>query len=79
MMLRMEVEGELLTQAEAAAKARGLTLNEFVAVALRSAVAQTSFTAPSAFAQKVHDFGAHLESPWSLLADLETSAAVMRK
>ncbi|MGZ8900475.1 MAG: hypothetical protein ACXW3Z_10300 [Limisphaerales bacterium] len=79
MILRLEVESNLLTQAEAAAKARGLAFNEFVMVALRSAVAQTKFTAPSAFTQKVHDFGAHLESPWSLLAELETNAALMRK
>jgi hypothetical protein len=79
MILRMEVEGDLISQAEAAAKARGLAFHEFVSVALRSAVAQTQFTPPSAFTQKVHDFGAHLESPWSLLAELETNAAVMRK
>lgn len=79
MILRMEVEGNLITQAEAAAKARGLGFNEFVSVALRSAVAQTKFTPPSSFTQKVHDFGSHLESPWSLLAELETNGAVVRK
>lgn len=79
MILRLEVDGDLITQAEAAAKARGLAFNEFVVVALRSAVAQTKFTPPSAFTQKTHDFGAHLESPWSLLADLETNATVTRK
>jgi hypothetical protein len=42
-------------------------------------VAQAQFVAPTAFTQKVHDFGTHLESPWTLLADLETNAAVMRK
>jgi len=78
-MLRVDLEEELIAQAEASAKAQGLGFKEFVATALRSAVAQTKFTPPSAFTQKTHDFGAHLESPWSLLADLETNATVTRK
>ena len=79
MMVRLEMEGDLLTHTETAAKARGLSFDEFITVALRSAIAQTGFTTPSDFSQKVHDFRTHLENPWSLLADLETNAAVMRK
>ena len=45
--------------------------------ALRGAVEQAKFATPPVFTQKVHDFGVHLDSPWSLLADLETNAAVM--
>ena len=79
MIVRLEIGGDLLTQAEAAARAQGIEFKEFVNTALRAAVAQAQFVAPTAFTQKVHDFGTHLESPWTLLADLETNAAVMRK
>jgi hypothetical protein len=79
MMLRLEIEDELMGQAEAAAKAQGVSFDAFVKQALRGAVAQTRFRAPTIFEQRVHDFGADLESPWSLLADLETSAAVLMR
>lgn len=75
-MLRLEMEDELIAQVEASAKAQGLGFKDFVATALRSAVAQTKFTAPQTFTQKVHDFGTHLENPWSLLAEMETNALV---
>lgn len=76
-MLRVEVEDELVTQTEAAAKQQGVSFKEFIATALRGAVEQAKFATPPVFTQKVRDFGAHLESPWSLLADLETNAALM--
>ena len=79
MILRLEVSGDLMTQVEMAAKAQGVSFQEFVTNALSSAVAQTKVVAPRTFSQKVHDFGAHIESPWSLLSDLETSAALVRK
>jgi len=79
MIVRLEIEGELLSQAEAAARGQGIHFKEFVSAALRQAVADSKAVAPAAFTQKVHDFGTHLESPWTLLADLETSAAVLRK
>lgn len=76
-MLRVEVEDELVAQTEAAAKQQGVSFKDFVATALRGAVAQAKFATPPVFTQKEHDFGTHLESPWSLLADLETNAALM--
>ena len=79
MIVQLEIEGELLSQAESAARGQGIQFKEFVSTALRHAVAQAKFVAPAKFTQKVHDFGTHLESPWTLLADLETSAAVLRK
>ena len=77
MMLRVEVEDALLAQSETAAKQQGVNFKEFVSTALKSAVAQAKFATPPVFTQKVHDFGTHLECPWSLLADLETSAAML--
>lgn len=79
MILRVEVEDELVAQSEVAARSQGLKFDAFVAGALRTAVSQAKLTAPGPFAQKVHDFGTHLESPWSLLADLETSAAQIQR
>jgi hypothetical protein len=79
MIVRLEIEGDLLSQVEAAARGQRIEFKEFVSSALRNAVAQAKFVAPTKFTQKVHDFGTHLESPWTLLADLETSAAVLRK
>ena len=79
MIVRLEIEGDLLTEVEAVARGQGIELKEFVNTALRTAVAQAQFVASSAFTQKVHDFGTHLESPWTILADLETNGAVVRK
>ena len=77
MILRVEVEDALVAQTEAAAKQQGVSYKEFIRTALQSAVAEARFSTPPVFTQKVHDFGIHLESPWSLLADLETDAALM--
>ena len=79
MIVRLEIEGDLLTRVEAVARAQGIEFKEFVNAALRTAVAEAKFVPPAYFSQKVHAFGAHIESPWTLLADLETNAVVMRK
>jgi hypothetical protein len=79
MILRLELNGDLLTQVERAAKAQGVSLQEFATTALSSAVVQTKFVATRTFSQKVHDFGTHLENPWTLLSDLETSAMLPPK
>ena len=79
MIVRLEIDGNLLSEVEAAARAQGIDFKEFVHTALRNAVSHAQFITPAPFSQKVHDFGLHLESPWTLLADLETNAAVMRK
>lgn len=79
MILSLEVSGDLMTRVEASAKAQGVSFQEFVTNALHSAVAQTKSVPPRIFSQKVHDFGTHLENPWTLLSDLETSAALARK
>lgn len=79
MIIRLDIEDELVAHAEMAAKQQGLGFNEFVSAALRGALAQVQFAPLPAFTQKVHDFGTHIESPWSLLVDIETNAAVMQK
>ncbi|HEX7862929.1 MAG TPA: hypothetical protein VF773_21530 [Verrucomicrobiae bacterium] len=79
MIIRVEVEDDLAAQVEVAARTQGIQFDAFVASALGVAVSQAQLTAPGPFVQKVHDFGTHLESPWSLLADLETSAAQIQR
>ena len=78
MIVRLEIGGDLLTQAEAAARAQGIEFKEFVNTALRAAVAQAQFVAPTAFTQKVHDFGTHIESPWTILVDIESEEYVLK-
>lgn len=79
MIIRVEVDDDLATKVEVAARGQGIQFDAFVASALSVAVSQAQLTAPGPFVQRVHDFGTHLESPWSLLADLETSAAQIQR
>ena len=79
MIVRVQVEDDLLARVEVAASSQGVQFDAFVASALRVAVAQVQLTAPIRFVQKVHDFGTHLESPWSLLAELETTGALVQR
>ncbi len=74
MIVPIEIREELVTRAEAAAKAEGLSFREFVARALERALTQSIPTQPKPFVQRAHDFGTHLESPWTLLAEIEGEA-----
>ena len=72
MNTRLEIDTELATRLEAAAKARGVTLKDFVADVLKETVNQDPPTAPPApYVLKTYDLGGHIESPWTVLADLE--------
>ena len=72
MIATLEIDDQLFAQVEAAAKARGVGLRDFVAGALRHAVTTSSVAAPTRFAQRVHDFGSYIENPWAVMADLES-------
>jgi hypothetical protein len=73
MIAKFDMDEALMAQVEAAAKARGMSFREFIREALHHAVNMPAPAArPAPFFQKVHDFGAHLETPWIVLADLET-------
>ena len=79
MITNVELDDSLAEQVESAAKAQGLSTREFIRGALRQALANPAqIVAPPAFVQRVHDFGTHLESPWTLLVDLETEKYVRK-
>lgn len=69
----LDIDDALAAEIEAAAKLRGMTLRDFIRAALRQAVSMPApLAVPGQFVQRVHDFGVHVESPWTVLADLET-------
>ena len=72
MIVPLDLPDDLLERVQAAARDQGMTFREFVADALRSAAAAPRVGSSKVFVQKAHDFGAHLESPWTALAEIET-------
>jgi len=73
MIKRLEIDDALGAQLEAAAKACGISMHDFMRHALRQAVSTAGqLVAPARFVQRVHDFGTHIESPWTVLVDIET-------
>lgn len=70
---RVEIEGELATRLESAAKARGMSFKDFVSGVLKDSVTQESAAPPlPPYVCRTFDFGVHIESPWTVLADLES-------
>ncbi len=79
MITNLEIDDQLVTQLESAAKARGISTREFIRTALREALCESGRqVAPVPFVQAVHDFGTHIESPWTLLADIESEEHVRK-
>jgi hypothetical protein len=72
MNFNLELETNLAASVDAAAKARGVSSREFIRQALQHAAAQPVSARCAPFFQKAHDFGAHVETPWTVLAELET-------
>jgi hypothetical protein len=67
------MKDELAEKLQAVAKARGMTLRELIPTLLEQAVAApASPSTPSRYVLKTHDFGAHIEQPWTVFADLES-------
>jgi hypothetical protein len=78
MTLNVEMDETLAASIEAAAKARGVSQRDFVRQALQHAASQPVTARCAPFFQKVHDFGAHVETPWSVLAELESEEYVQK-
>jgi hypothetical protein len=74
MIVPVDLPDDLLQQVQASAREQGVPFREFVASALQTAAAKKGGGRGSSkvFSQKVHDFGIHLESPWTALAEIET-------
>jgi hypothetical protein len=81
MIVPVDLPDKLLQRVQASAREQGVPFREFVAGALEAAVAEAGAKRPASrvFSQCVHDFGAHLESVWTVLAELETDEYTGRK
>ena len=82
MIVPVDLPDDLLQRVEASAREQGISFREFVASALQAAVAPAPgkrSSRPRRFSQRVHNFGTHLESPWTVLAELETDEYTGRK
>ena len=75
MIVPVDLPDELLQQIQVSAREQGVPFREFVANALQTAATRAKGRRPAhrrAFSQRVHDFGVHLDSPWTALAEIET-------
>ena len=71
----VEIDETLAAQLESAAKARGMSFRDFVSGVLKDSVAQSTAAAPPPpprYVLRTFDFGVHIESPWTVLAELES-------
>ncbi len=72
MIINLEIDDALASRLESEAKALGISTREFIRGALRLAAdAPRPAAAPAKFVQRVHDFGTHVETPWTILVDVE--------
>jgi predicted CopG family antitoxin len=82
MVKNLDIDDAAAEQLEGMAKARGISFSELVREiineAIRKQLPQLPQGTTSQFRQKVHDFGAHLEAPWTVLADIESEEYVRK-
>lgn len=80
MKLNLDLDEPLAARVEAAARARGLSPRDFIRAAIEQALDAPvqSPAGPPPFVQKTHDFGAHFETTWTLLAEIESNEYVAK-
>jgi hypothetical protein len=79
MMTNLEIDEALASEVETAAKTRGVSTREFIRSALQQAIEAPFVPAkPAPYVQRVHDFGTHIESPWTILVDIESEEYVLK-
>jgi plasmid stability protein len=73
MAIRIDIEDDgLAERLRIRAKARGISLREYIQELLRRAAeAEVQAQLPERYELITHDFGAHLENPWATLAEME--------
>lgn len=77
MIKNLEIDEAVLKQLEAIAKARAMSLRNLIREILSDAAKDAiPLCCPTRFTQKTHDFGAHIEAPWTLLGELESEEYV---
>jgi hypothetical protein len=72
MIVSVDLDNERASRIEAIAIARGTSVQQFVMEAIDKELAGDAFPRTTArFTQRVHDFGAHIDTTWTMLADLD--------
>ena len=73
MSTRVDIDDALADQLRGMAKARGVSLRQFVEEALQTTASSAADRCElkERFEQTTADLGAHLENPWMLLAEIE--------
>ena len=74
MIVPLDLPENLVKRLEDVAKASGISFRDLMLEALQSAVQIERRAVSLVFTQRVHDFGTHLESPWTALSELETES-----
>ena len=72
----VEIDDELFASLERLASSKGASVGVVVEQALRAVVPAGL---QGRFTQRVHDFGGHLESPWTVLSEIESDAYTIRQ
>lgn len=74
MSTRVDLDDELVERLRTVAKSRGISLREYIQELLQECVSREASLIPTreVYKQKTFDLGAHLETPWAVLVDLET-------
>jgi hypothetical protein len=72
MIVPLDLPADLLQEVQTSSREQGIAFREFVVSALQAAVARPGRKVSKSFSQRAHDFGTHLESPWTVLAEIET-------
>ena len=79
MIKNLDIEEGVVKQLEVIAKARAMSVRSLMREILTQAArGGVPLCCPARFSQKTHDFGAHVEAPWTLLAELESEEHVRK-
>jgi hypothetical protein len=79
MVKSVDIDEAVVKQLEAIAKARAISVRSLMREILTQAARDTvPLCCPARFIQKTHDFGSHVEAPWTLLAELESEEHVQK-
>lgn len=73
-MISVNLDESLFKKLESLSKKKGTTIHQYIAELVEEHGIVEKEPALERFSQKIHDLGAHIENPWTLLAELESEA-----
>lgn len=73
-MISLNIDESLFKKLESLSKRKGTTIQQCIAELVEGHGVAENEPGLERFSQKVHDLGAHIENPWTLLAELESEA-----